>query len=77
MIKGENSWVRTGQKRTWKLAHQEEINQLAQKFNPELFQMSSGEKAGVAFGVTGLMVLVVIVVAYQVQKRRVSRFRAS
>uniref|UniRef100_A0A3Q3H3Q2 Macrophage-expressed gene 1 protein n=1 Tax=Labrus bergylta TaxID=56723 RepID=A0A3Q3H3Q2_9LABR len=33
-----------------------------QKFNPELYEMSNGEKAGVAFGVIGIIALVAVVV---------------
>ncbi|XP_037536280.1 macrophage expressed 1, tandem duplicate 1 [Nematolebias whitei] len=76
LTEGENSWVRMGQTKAWKLAKPEEIKQLVLNFNPELNQMSSGEKAGVAFGVIGLMVLVVILAVILV-KRRSSRFRPS
>ncbi|XP_060894795.1 macrophage-expressed gene 1 protein-like [Labrus mixtus] len=37
-----------------------------QKLNPELYEMSSGEKAGVAFGVIGIIALVAVVVVVAV-----------
>ncbi|XP_071339283.1 macrophage expressed 1, tandem duplicate 1 [Trachinotus anak] len=70
MTEGENSWVRVGQTKTWKLAKPEEIREIARKLNPEFSQMSSGEKAGVAFGVMGMMALVVIGVVVLVKRRR-------
>lgn len=70
MTEAEKSWVRVGQTKTWKLAKPEEIKEIVRKLNPELGQMSSGEKTGVAFGVIGMMVLVVIVAVLLVKRRR-------
>ncbi|XP_022613308.1 macrophage-expressed gene 1 protein [Seriola dumerili] len=70
MTEGEMSWVRVGQTKMWKLAKPEEIKEIARKLNPELSQMSGGEKAGVAFGVMGIMVLVVIGTVLLVKRRR-------
>ncbi|XP_076587275.1 macrophage expressed 1, tandem duplicate 1 [Chaetodon auriga] len=70
MTEGEKSWVRVGQTKAWKLAKPEEIQELVRQLNPELSQMSSGEKAGVAFGVIGMIVLVVIVAVVLVKRRR-------
>lgn len=77
MTEGENSWVRVGETKAWKLAKPEEIKQFVLTFNPEQSQMSNWEKAGVAFGVIGLMLLVVIMVVLVRKRRRVSRFRPS
>ncbi|XP_070820903.1 macrophage expressed 1, tandem duplicate 1 [Chaetodon trifascialis] len=70
MTEGEKSWVRVGQTKAWKLAKPDEIQELVHQLNPELSQMSSGEKAGVAFGVIGIIVLVVIVAVVLVKRRR-------
>ncbi|MEQ2229190.1 hypothetical protein ILYODFUR_016418 [Ilyodon furcidens] len=78
MSEGEQSWVRVGPSKMWKLVKPEEIPNLVRKFNPEMNQMSSGEKAGVAFGVMGLIALVVIVALILVRRRRrYSGFRSS
>ncbi|XP_055367785.1 macrophage-expressed gene 1 protein-like [Betta splendens] len=61
MTEGEQSWVRVGKTNNWKLAKPDEIKAIVEKLNPELNVMSSGEKAGVAFGVIGTLALVVIV----------------
>ncbi|XP_015251027.1 PREDICTED: macrophage-expressed gene 1 protein [Cyprinodon variegatus] len=74
MTEGEKNWVRVGQTKAWRLVKQEEIQELSRKFNPELNQMSSGEKAGVAFGVMGLIGLVVIVVVIVIRRRKYSGF---
>ncbi|XP_036953644.1 macrophage-expressed gene 1 protein-like [Acanthopagrus latus] len=75
MTEEDKTWVRVGKTKAWKLAKPEEIREMVRQFNPELSQMSSGEKAGVAVGVMGLMALVVIVVAVMVKwRRRVSGF---
>ncbi|CAI5650061.1 unnamed protein product [Oreochromis niloticus] len=77
MTEGENSWVRVGQTKKWKLAKPEEIKEIVRGLNPELNQMSGGKKAGVAFGVMGLMLIVVIVgVVLFKRRRRMSGFRS-
>uniref|UniRef100_A0A8C8DHI7 Macrophage-expressed gene 1 protein n=1 Tax=Oryzias sinensis TaxID=183150 RepID=A0A8C8DHI7_9TELE len=76
MTEGDNSWVRVGGTKAWKLAKPEEINKIMKEIHPELNEMSSGQKAGVAFGVIGLMVLIVTVVVVLRRKRRGSNFRA-
>ncbi|XP_015251052.1 PREDICTED: macrophage-expressed gene 1 protein-like [Cyprinodon variegatus] len=70
MTEGEKSWVRVGPTKAWKLVGPQEIPELMRKFNPRLNQMSSGQKAGVAFGVMGLIGLVVIVAVIVVRRRR-------
>ncbi|KAF1389261.1 hypothetical protein PFLUV_G00071610 [Perca fluviatilis] len=70
MTEGDKSWVRVGQTKAWKLAQPEEIQAMLRKINPESSQMSSGEKAGVAFGVMGMMVLVVIAAVLLVKRKR-------
>uniref|UniRef100_A0A3Q1IY81 Macrophage-expressed gene 1 protein n=1 Tax=Anabas testudineus TaxID=64144 RepID=A0A3Q1IY81_ANATE len=78
MTEGEKSWIRVGQTKTWKLAKPEEIQKIVEELNPELNQMSSGQKAGVAFGVMGMVVLVVIGTVFLVRRRRrFSPFRAA
>ncbi|XP_031616151.2 macrophage-expressed gene 1 protein-like [Oreochromis aureus] len=77
MTEGENSWVRVGRTKRWKLAKPEEIQEIVQGLNPELSQMSNGERAGVVFGVMGVMLMVVIVTVFLVKrKRRRSGFRS-
>nr|XP_040051897.1 macrophage expressed 1, tandem duplicate 1 [Gasterosteus aculeatus aculeatus] len=70
MTEGDMSWIRVGETKAWKLAKPEEIKQMVWKINPGLSEMSSGEKAGVAFGVMGIMALVVIVAVVLVKRRR-------
>ncbi|XP_037337799.2 macrophage expressed 1, tandem duplicate 1 [Pungitius pungitius] len=70
MTEGDMSWIRVGETKAWKLAKPEEIEQMMWKLNPELSPMSSGEKAGVAFGVMGMMALVVFVAVVLVKRRR-------
>ncbi|XP_041644186.1 macrophage-expressed gene 1 protein-like [Cheilinus undulatus] len=77
MTEGDKSWVRIGQTKSWKLAKPEEIKKIVQEINPELNGMSSGEKAGVAFGVIGMMVLVVVAVVLVKRRRGLSGFRAA
>lgn len=77
MTEGDNSWVRVGKTKAWKLAKPEEIKEIVRQLNPELSQMSSGEKAGVAFGVIGMMVLVVVAVLLVKRRRRLSGFRST
>uniref|UniRef100_A0A3P9BAC3 Macrophage-expressed gene 1 protein n=1 Tax=Maylandia zebra TaxID=106582 RepID=A0A3P9BAC3_9CICH len=77
MTEGESSWVRVGQTKMWKLAKPEEIQEIVQGLNPELSQMSNGEKAGVAFGVMGVMLMVAIVgVVLFKRRRRMSGLRS-
>ncbi|KAM8761449.1 macrophage-expressed gene 1 protein-like [Acanthopagrus schlegelii] len=75
MTEYNKTWVKVGKTKAWKLATAEDIREMIHQFNPELSQMSSGEKAGVAFGVMVLVALVVIVVAVMVKwRRKVSGF---
>ncbi len=77
MTEEDKSWVRVGHTKAWKLASPEEIKEIMKKLNPELSQMSSGEKAGVAFGVIGMMVLVIVAVILVRKRRTHSGFRAA
>ncbi|XP_058491846.1 macrophage expressed 1, tandem duplicate 1 [Solea solea] len=70
MTEGEKSWVRVGQTKMWKLAKPEEIQDIVRKLNPELNELSPGGKAGVAFGVMGLMALLVIGAVLLRRRRR-------
>ncbi|XP_034452641.1 macrophage expressed 1, tandem duplicate 1 isoform X2 [Hippoglossus hippoglossus] len=70
MSDGDKSWVRVGQTKMWKLAKPEEIKEIVLQMDPELSQMSGGEKAGIAFGVMGLMVLMVIGAVLLKRRRR-------
>uniref|UniRef100_A0A3Q3F6W3 Macrophage-expressed gene 1 protein n=1 Tax=Labrus bergylta TaxID=56723 RepID=A0A3Q3F6W3_9LABR len=47
MTEGDTSWVRVGETKAWKVASPQEIKKIMQKLNPELYEMSSGEKTGV------------------------------
>lgn len=77
MTEGEMSWIRVGKTKAWKLAKPEEIKNILKELNPELNQMSGGAKAGVAFGVIGMIVLVVIVAVLVKRRRRLSGFRTA
>ncbi|XP_061757011.1 macrophage-expressed gene 1 protein-like [Nerophis ophidion] len=70
MTEGEKSWVRVGLTKTWKLANQEDFQEIYKSFNSDQSQMSTGEKAGVAFGVMGMMALVLVGVVFLVKRRR-------
>uniref|UniRef100_A0A3Q3F504 Macrophage-expressed gene 1 protein n=1 Tax=Labrus bergylta TaxID=56723 RepID=A0A3Q3F504_9LABR len=48
MTEGDTSWVRVGETKAWKVASPQEIKKIMQKLNPELYEMSSGEKTGVS-----------------------------
>lgn len=74
MTDSDKSWIRVGQTRAWKLAKPEEIKEIVRSLDPELGQMSSGAKTGIAFGVIGIMVLVVIVAAILVRRKRLAGF---
>ncbi|XP_049907987.1 macrophage-expressed gene 1 protein-like [Epinephelus moara] len=74
MTEGDKNWVRVGQTKAWKLAKPEDINKIIRRTNPELNQMTGGEKAGVAFGVMGMMVLVIVAVIVVKRRRRLSGF---
>ncbi|KAM6944982.1 macrophage-expressed gene 1 protein-like [Lycodopsis pacificus] len=75
MTEGDMSWVRVGQTKAWKLAKPEEIKEMVRKLNPEMNEMSSGEKAGVAFGVMGAMLVVIAAVVLVKRRRRRSGLR--
>nr|XP_033474971.1 macrophage-expressed gene 1 protein-like [Epinephelus lanceolatus] len=75
MTEGDKNWVRVGLTKAWKLAKPEDINKIIRRTNPELNQMTGGEKAGVAFGVMGMMVLVIVAVIVVRRRRRLSGFR--
>uniref|UniRef100_A0A3Q3F725 Macrophage-expressed gene 1 protein n=1 Tax=Labrus bergylta TaxID=56723 RepID=A0A3Q3F725_9LABR len=49
MTEGDTSWVRVGETKAWKVASPQEIKKIMQKLNPELYEMSSGEKTGHKF----------------------------
>lgn len=70
MTEGDVNWVRVGQTKTWKLAKPQEIKQMILELNPDRNEMTRGEKTGVAFGVMGLMLLVVVVTVFLVKRRR-------
>ncbi|XP_028313453.1 macrophage-expressed gene 1 protein-like [Gouania willdenowi] len=68
MTDGDTSWIKLGQTKKWKLATPEEVGEFMLKLHPEMKPMTSGEKAGIAFGVIiGLMVVVAVVL---VRRRR-------
>ncbi|TNN62611.1 Macrophage-expressed gene 1 protein [Liparis tanakae] len=79
MTDGDMSWIRVGKTKAWKLAKPEEIKAMVEKLNPESSHMSGGEKAGLAFGLIGMMALVVIVAVVVVKRRRrkLSGFRTA
>ncbi|XP_029960082.1 macrophage-expressed gene 1 protein-like [Salarias fasciatus] len=70
MTEGDMNWVRVGKTKAWKLAKPEEIKQMLLEINPDVNEMTAGEKTGVAFGVMGLMLLVVVVAVFLVKRRR-------
>lgn len=70
MTEGEKSWVRVGQTKMWKMAKPDEIKEIVRELNPESSQMSGGQKAAVAFGVMGLMVLVVVGAVLLTRRRK-------
>ncbi|KAM9744223.1 macrophage expressed 1, tandem duplicate 1 [Menidia menidia] len=77
MTEGEQSWVRVGKTKAWRIAKPEEIREIVRNLNPDMNQLSGGEKAGVAFGVMALVLLVVIVVVLVKRRRRFSGFRTA
>lgn len=74
MTEGEKSWVRMGKTKMWKLASQDEIQNMVKEMDPEYSEMSSGEKTGIAFGVLALVALVVVVAVIVKKRRRLPRF---
>lgn len=74
MTEGEKSWVRIGQTKAWKLLKLEDVYETVRKLNPEAYQMSGGEKAGIALGVMALLGLVVIAAVILMKRRRLSGF---
>ncbi|XP_061674355.1 macrophage expressed 1, tandem duplicate 1 [Syngnathoides biaculeatus] len=70
MTEGENSWVRVGNTKTWKLADPKDVEEILRSVNPNHNQMSGGEKAGVAFGVMAVMALVLVGVVVLVKRRK-------
>ncbi|XP_061135816.1 macrophage expressed 1, tandem duplicate 1 [Syngnathus typhle] len=75
MTEGENSWVRVGNTKTWKLAEPKDVQSILRSFNQNQSQMSGGEKAGVAFAVIAMVALVLVGVVFV--KRRLSRMTLS
>ncbi|XP_077572222.1 macrophage-expressed gene 1 protein-like [Stigmatopora nigra] len=73
MTEGEKSWVRVGNSKSWKMAGAKDIQKILETFSPKKNQMSSGEKAGVAFGVIGMMALVVVGVFFVKRKQNLPR----
>ncbi|XP_041642761.1 macrophage-expressed gene 1 protein-like [Cheilinus undulatus] len=70
MTEGDQTWVRVGKTKSWKLATLEEVKKILEEVNPESDEMSSGEQAGLVCGVIGVMVLAVAVVVVVLVKRR-------
>uniref|UniRef100_A0A3B4A954 Macrophage-expressed gene 1 protein n=1 Tax=Periophthalmus magnuspinnatus TaxID=409849 RepID=A0A3B4A954_9GOBI len=72
MTEGEKNWVRVGEDKQWKLATQEEIQEIVKKMHPDYNELSGGKKTGIAFGVLALVALVVlmIVIIKIIKKRR-------
>ncbi|XP_061527857.1 macrophage expressed 1, tandem duplicate 1 [Phycodurus eques] len=70
MTEGENSWVRVRNTKAWKLADPKDVQEILRSFNPNQRQMSSGEKAGVAFAVMAMMALVLVGVVVLVKRRQ-------
>uniref|UniRef100_A0A667X8V1 Macrophage-expressed gene 1 protein n=1 Tax=Myripristis murdjan TaxID=586833 RepID=A0A667X8V1_9TELE len=71
MTEGQRNWIRVGQTKMWKLARPDEIKETIRRLNADSHQMSSGAKAGVALGVIGLVVLVVVGALFLVKRRRI------
>ncbi|XP_042277603.1 macrophage expressed 1, tandem duplicate 1 [Thunnus maccoyii] len=78
MTEGEKSWVRVGTTKMWKLAKPEEIKEMVRRLKLHSSPMSSGEKAGVAFAVMGVVLLVVVGAVILLKRRRMlSGFRTA
>lgn len=74
MTDAGKSWVKIGQTKMWKAAKTEEIKEMLNQLKvEEAGQMSDGEKAGVAFGVIGLMVVGVLAVVLVKRRKRFPR----
>lgn len=77
MTEGDKTWIRVGQTKMWKLATPEELKGMMTDFDRESGSMSSGAKAGVAFGVLGLLAAVVVVGVLVKKRRRLSGFQTA
>lgn len=76
MTQEDKSWVRIGRTNMWKLAKPEEIKDMVRRFNLKSNQMSGGAKTGLALGVIGLVVMVVVgVVLLKRRAREMSGIR--
>ncbi|XP_057688581.1 macrophage-expressed gene 1 protein-like [Corythoichthys intestinalis] len=73
LTEGEKSWVRVGNTKAWKLADAKDVREILQNFSSSQNQMSSGEKAGLAFGVMGMMALVAVGVVLVKRRKMLHR----
>lgn len=71
MTDADEHWVKIGATKMWKAASLEEIKEMQHSFQPGEGEMSSGQKVGVAFGVIGLMAVVLVVILLVRRRRRV------
>lgn len=70
MTDSDKNWVKIGATKKWKLATLEEIRVIQQNLEREQGQMSTGHKVGVAFGVIGMMVVVLVAIVLVWRRRR-------
>lgn len=71
MTDADKTWVKIGATKTWKAATLEDIKKMQGDLEAGEGEMSSGQKAGVAFGVIGMMVVVLVVIVLVRRRRRI------
>nr|XP_055023056.1 macrophage expressed 1, tandem duplicate 2 [Misgurnus anguillicaudatus] len=76
MTEGNQTWVRIGETKTWRLVGPDEVNHIVRMYDGSSSQMSGGEKAGIVCGVMTLIVVLVSGVVFFMKRRRKSSFRA-
>ncbi|CAL8344849.1 unnamed protein product [Lota lota] len=76
MSEGRQSWVRVGQNKTWTLVRSENVMGAVRNLQLDSNEMSAGSKAGLAFGIIGLLGLLAVGGMFLVRKRA-SRRRKS
>lgn len=72
MTDSDKNWIKIGATRIWKAATLEEIREMQHNLELDQGQMSTGQKVGTAFGVIGMMVVILVAIVLVRRRRRIS-----
>ena len=69
MSEGEQSWVRVGQNKKWTPVLSENLMAVIRELQVDPGEMTAGSKAGLAFGIIGLLGILAVGGVFLVRKR--------